>query len=654
VTRLAISAALTMAALCSAWTIRSPRLSSRARAFSVGPATCSRSTQRRLFETNSGGNGDRHWNGAMTPFSEYAMHVKVGERDVPVTVMDAIRLSMGKKIAEGDCSHLPVEVGKELTPQQLLRLGSIWYLPRDQYEHNQLQLPNSKFKPVRLSKENSTMILEQGDYMRIHHTPRQFTQVYGFDWKEPIDSSSEDDSISKLPSTIIHSSPDFWIIDKPPLIPVHATVDNAMENAVHQLSIANPEADYVVTTQRIDVNTSGLLVVARTPRFAAYFAQLLRWKTKQTHDENNIFKRYKCLVCMPQHGDEESVFLAWQRLSGLQNTTIRHYLEPSDRAPLRFEPEPPIIQATQEVAPQGSATSKKWLECRLKITGISQIYPIPNEQHPLSSRLWASAEMPPSTKAVCEVSIQLETGRSHQIRGQLSRLGFPLVGDELYGGAIPVNVDKSNNPQLLALQSSHVGFWDADYTEVWHQRRRKNVTQGIPSKAAWVESSLDRAWWSSILEQEGADESITSSIDAELVQNLVSSSLNNNSTIEVETPDLLPPAVQLSPGRNKYVLIKVETQVGDVRWFVKSASPKECGGPYHANVAEDLVEWIHTAGFEKVTVTGGGRIDYIPTSNRAHVYGFSYGFGKGDHARAAELITEAGFVGTYDNSNALY
>ena len=51
---------------------------------------------------------------------------------------------------------------------------------------------------------------------------------------------------------------------------------------------------------------------------------------------------------------------------------------------------------------------------------------------------------------------------------------------------------------------------------------------------------------------------------------------------------------------------------------------------------------------------GGGRIDYIWESARAHVYGFSYGFGKGDHAKVAYLIAQSGITVTYDNSNAVY
>ena len=37
--------------------------------------------------------------------------------------------------------------------------------------------------------------------------------------------------------------------------------------------------------------------------------------------------------------------------------------------------------------------------------------------------------------AVSLVSVRLETGRTHQIRVHLSNLGFPLLGDPLYGAA---------------------------------------------------------------------------------------------------------------------------------------------------------------------------------------------------------------------------
>ena len=57
------------------------------------------------------------------------------------------------------------------------------------------------------------------------------------------------------------------------------------------------------------------------------------------------------------------------------------------------------------------------------------------------------------------------------------------------------------------------------------------------------------------------------------------------------------------------------------------------------HVAQDLREWIEAAGYN-VVVTGGGRIDYRKAERLAVVYGFSYGFGKGDHAKVAALISE--------------
>jgi hypothetical protein len=98
----------------------------------------------------------------------------------------------------------------------------------------------------------------------------------------------------------------------------------------------------------------------------------------------------------------------------------------------------------------------------------------------------------------------------------------------------------------------------------------------------------------------------------------------------------------------------VQDDQNTTHWCVKSASAKECGGPYHSNVAEELMECIEAAGYDNAVVTGGGRIDYVQDSATAHVYGFSYGFGKGDHAKAAELIAQSGIMATYDNSNALY
>lgn len=57
------------------------------------------------------------------------------------------------------------------------------------------------------------------------------------------------------------------------------------------------------------------------------------------------------------------------------------------------------------------------------------------------------------------VKIQLETGRTHQIRVHFSHLGHPLVGDVLYGG----NHEHLNRQ---ALHACHLKFVDTDGKEV--------------------------------------------------------------------------------------------------------------------------------------------------------------------------------------------
>lgn len=651
--------------------------------------------------------------------------------------------------------------GMPMTPRQLLYLGCIWYLSADHYrkneeirlqileegsefkEHTSVNGPkaskkqhisNNIVKPSRLSLDNATMVLQEGDYLRIHHTPRRFPKVYEVDWTFPCPKNIQRNAtIDELPLVIQQEGPGYCIINKPPLIPVHSTVDNDVENVARQLylslkkretkkrivsatSVANStEADatnqllhhvdtpYLASVQRIDVNTSGLLVLATSPEFAAYFSQLLRYKTATVLDHTNktnectnttssptIEKGYKCLVCIqPDKDSEESVLEAWKRLSSLQrpkshnigygarknmNSTkiIRHFLQASDRAPKLF-----VDQIPED------DDDSKWYECLMEIAKVGD--PIPlytsngDDSSNLANGLWpqndaaGNSRMPPATKAVVEVEVSLITGRTHQIRGQLSKLGFPIVGDEQYGGALQLSMPSTadgktpENPQLLALQCCHLGFRDAEYEPVWSKKKRREVLRGRPSEnGKWIRATLERAWWTPCVEaQVGRDANQFTDIDfqhdddpAEADEGPIDICASSRTRIESKIrSDMLPPTVQLSPGRNKYVVAKLrDPSSGKIRWFVQSAPM-----PYHAVVAFDLLEWIAAVpGYEqtRVDVTGGGRIDYNPSMSTVSVYGFSYRYGKGDHERVANLI-ETSKLGsdlkvTFDLSDNLY
>lgn len=40
------------------------------------------------------------------------------------------------------------------------------------------------------------------------------------------------------------------------------------------------------------------------------------------------------------------------------------------------------------------------------------------------------------------VDIRLHTGRTHQIRVHFSHIGFPLLGDDLYGGRMDLGIER--------------------------------------------------------------------------------------------------------------------------------------------------------------------------------------------------------------------
>ena len=74
-------------------------------------------------------------------------------------------------------------------------------------------------------------------------------------------------------------------MNKPAGIPVHATLDNQVENVLHQLHVALGDSLYV--TQRLDTEVSGLIVFAKTQEFQRRFNRLLA--------ERKVTKRYRRL-----------------------------------------------------------------------------------------------------------------------------------------------------------------------------------------------------------------------------------------------------------------------------------------------------------------------------------------------------------------------
>jgi 23S rRNA pseudouridine1911/1915/1917 synthase len=173
-------------------------------------------------------------------------------------------------------------------------------------------------------------------------------------------------------AVIVHEERDFLVVNKPAGIPVHATLDNRQDNLLQQLRDFKQHP--LLVTQRLDVGVSGLMVIAKTPEFQRCFNLQLANRTVQ--------KRYVALS---------------QTKPGLGNHV--HFMEPSERSPKRI---------SAEEKPQ-------WLRCELTV-------------HHVAENALLTAGL-----TYFESKIELMTGRTHQIRAQLSALGSPIVADKMYG-----------------------------------------------------------------------------------------------------------------------------------------------------------------------------------------------------------------------------
>lgn len=179
--------------------------------------------------------------------------------------------------------------------------------------------------------------------------------------------------------TVVHEDEHLLVIDKPPGLVVHPGAGHATGTLVHGLLARYPDIADVGEklrpgiVHRLDRDTSGLLVVARTTEALAALGEAMRART--------VTRRYRTLVW--DHVEEPR---------GLVDAPIAR----SSREPTRMA----VVVGGRE------ARTAYEVEARY--------------DQPVAT-----------TELVC----RLETGRTHQIRVHLQAIGHPVVGDTRYGGA---------------------------------------------------------------------------------------------------------------------------------------------------------------------------------------------------------------------------
>ena len=138
--------------------------------------------------------------------------------------------------------------------KELILFGSVYLLPFETIIN-----PGKKKspKPFRCDMHRASLPMPAQSYCRIHMNPRRYMDVYLYDWS----------------SRILHLSDAIVVLDKPSGVPTSMTVDNAVENAMHQMTLIlhnrSGTTPSLHTTSRLDVCASGVLLFARSPQAAS-------------------------------------------------------------------------------------------------------------------------------------------------------------------------------------------------------------------------------------------------------------------------------------------------------------------------------------------------------------------------------------------------
>lgn len=189
----------------------------------------------------------------------------------------------------------------------------------------------------------------------------------------------------KVEFEVVAESTAWIVINKPVGLVTHPGAGNWHGTLLNGLLYRYPELMNVPRAgivHRLDKDTSGLLVVARTETAQTHLVRQLQART--------VGRRYLTLV----QGE--------MRASGTVDLPIGR----DTKVPVRMSVDRPI-------APKPAITHYECLK-----------YGVYREKS--------------LDKAVSLVECRLETGRTHQIRVHMSSLGHPLLGDSLYGSRIGV------------------------------------------------------------------------------------------------------------------------------------------------------------------------------------------------------------------------
>lgn len=241
----------------------------------------------------------------------------------------------------------------------------------------QSQLRNTSRTRARAIVENSAFA---PDGRRLKPNDRLRAEEHVILWREQFE---EDEDAAPLP--IVYEDPHLLVIDKPPLLAVHPTARHHKHTVIKRLQAERP-GEFFSLVHRLDRETSGVLLIARSPEADRAFKRILEDRST---------------AGLPANSPRVARAAALEKIY---------------QAVTWGEPASGLIDAPLELDRDNS------LRVKMRIAAPGTGMDARTEVSVLEKR-----------PGYALVSCILHTGRQHQIRVHLASVGCPVVGDKLYG-----------------------------------------------------------------------------------------------------------------------------------------------------------------------------------------------------------------------------